>query len=65
LLDRGEGLDLTITNQIIGLGEGPVAVVQKRVADIAEADREIAAYLRDHPETEIVRAGDGWVTHSE
>jgi hypothetical protein len=65
LIDRGETLELTITNQEVGLGEGPAAVTEKTVADIAEADREIAVFLRDHPQLDVVRTGDGWLTHAE
>jgi hypothetical protein len=64
--DVEEGLRLTLYRLDHG-GDGtaiasPAAVA---VADLAAADREINSFLKIHPDLEVVRAGDGWVTHSE
>ena len=66
LVDLGDHLRLTLKDLRAPHDEDvDGSMVTRSVADTAEADREITIFLREHPGLDVLRTGDGWVTHSE
>jgi hypothetical protein len=66
LVDCGDHLRLTLTDPRTPPDEvADGSLVSRTVADIAEADREITIFLGERPGVDVLRTGDGWVTHSE